>query len=92
MQMTWSEKFEHKGRLKGRREGRREALEEGVRNLRRVVLRLLDQRFGRVPVSIRRKVEKIDSMDQLAELAEKVLAVQSLDEMGLGNGAVKARL
>ena len=82
MQMTWSESLKYKGRL----EGRQEAMAEVVRNLRRVVLRLLDQRFGPVPAGVKRKVEKTDSMDRLTELAEKVRAVQSLDEMGLGKG------
>jgi Domain of unknown function (DUF4351) len=75
MQMTWADELE----LKGRKEGQ----QEGIQNLRRVVLRLLDQRFGSVPVKIQKKVEKISSMDRLTELAEKVLMVQSIDEMGL---------
>ncbi len=31
----------------------------------------------------KKKVEKISSMDRLTELAEKVFAVQSIEEMGL---------
>ena len=75
MQMTWSEKMEAKGRNEGRA--------EGVRSMREVVLELLGQRFGAVPTKVKRKVEKIDSMDRLTEMAKKVLVVQSLDEMGL---------
>ena len=86
MQMTWADKLEQKGflkgRLKGRQEGRQE-VEQAIQSLRRVVLRLLDQRFGSVPPKVQKKVEKISSMDRLTELAEKVFAVQSLDEMGL---------
>jgi len=75
MQMTWAEKMEKEYTEKGRR--------EGVRSLREVVLELLGQRFGEVPVKVKRKVQKIDSMDRLTEMAKKVLVVQSLDEMGL---------
>ena len=83
MQMTWADKLEQKGFVKGRQEGRQEVQQEAVQSLRRVVLRLLDQRFGSVPAKVQKKVEKISSMDRLTELAEKVLVVQSIDEMGL---------
>ena len=90
MQMTWSEKLEAKGRKEGLKEGLKEGREEGrqvraeaVRSLREVVLELLGQRFGAVPAKVKRKIEKIDSMDRLSEMAKKVLVVQSLDEMGL---------
>jgi hypothetical protein len=52
--------------------------------MRRVVLRLMAQRFGAVPTRMRRKIEAIDSLEPLADLAERVLAVESAGELGLG--------
>jgi hypothetical protein len=47
------------------------------------VLRLLSQRFGAVPETVQRKIEAIDSVDSLSNLATKVFEVESIDEMGL---------
>lgn len=76
MQMTWAEQMEAKYEAKYTRKGSLEAL-------RRVVLRLLDRRFGQVPETVRRRVEAIDSTEPLNELAEKVLEARSIEEMGL---------
>lgn len=63
-----------------RRRERREGREEGAR---KVLLRLLGHRFGRVPVAVRRRVEEIDSVDRLIRLAERVLTARSLEDLGL---------
>lgn len=75
MEMTWAERMEAEYTRKG--------IETGLAALRQVVLRLLDRRFGSVPETVRRKVEAIDAMEPLADLAEKVLEVRSIDDMGL---------
>ena len=64
----------------GRKEGRREGLEQGAR---RVLLRLLGQRFGQLPDSVRRRVAEIDSVERLTRLAERVLTASSLEDVGL---------
>lgn len=75
MEMTWAEQMELQGVEKG--------IQQGLEALHRVVLRLLSQRFGAVPETVQRKVEAIDSMDSLSNLAARVLEVESIDDMGL---------
>jgi hypothetical protein len=75
MEMTWAEKMEIEYTQKG--------VQRGLDALHRVVLRLLSQRFGTIPETLRRKVEAIDSMDSLSDLATRVHEVQSIDDMGL---------
>ncbi len=60
-----------------------EAEARGIERMRRVVLRQIEQRFGAVPAKLRRKIEAIDSMEPLADLAEKVLVVDSVGALGL---------
>ncbi|MCP4592785.1 MAG: DUF4351 domain-containing protein [bacterium] len=55
---------------------------KGVRDL---VLHLLSQRFGSLPASIKRRIEAISSVQELTRLAESVLKVDSLEELGLGS-------
>ena len=51
--------------------------------MREVVLQLLGRRFGAVPDTVRRKVEAIDEMKPLADLASRVLEIESIDDVGL---------
>jgi hypothetical protein len=60
-----------------------QGLTAGLQALRQVVVRLLGRRFGPVPETVQRKVEAIDSMESLGSLAERVLEVESIEEMGL---------
>jgi hypothetical protein len=83
MEMTWAEQMEVEYTQKGIEKGIEKGLEKGIAALHRVVLRQLSQRFGAVPDRVRQKVEAIGSVDSLSELAEKVLEVRSIDEMGL---------
>ena len=62
-----------------KQEGFREALE----SLRRVLLNTLEARFGPLSEEVRRKVEGIDSFEELAELSVRVGSVSSLDSLGL---------
>lgn len=74
--MSWGDKL----RAEGWREGRREGLEQGAQKM---LLRLLNRRFGRLPVGVRRRIEEIDSVDRLIRLAERVLTARSLEDLGL---------
>ncbi len=74
--MTWSEKLEEKGRTEGIAQG-------AQRGARQILLVLLGKRFGPLPENVRRRVETINSLDRLTELAERVLSAHSLEEMGL---------
>jgi hypothetical protein len=73
-----------KGIERGKREGREEERTQAVERMRRVVFRQIEQRFGAVPVKVRRKIEAIDSLEPLADLAERVLVVEAVGELGLG--------
>jgi hypothetical protein len=84
MQMTWADKIEAKGMLKGRREGLKEAREEDADILRRTVIRQIGQRFGDVPAPIQRRLAAIRSVDKLSAVADRILEVQSIEELGLG--------
>jgi hypothetical protein len=79
MQMTWAERMEAEYTQKGIEQG----LGKGVAALRNVVLHQLKQRFGSVPETVRSKVEAIQEIEPLSDLAEKVLEVDSIEEMGL---------
>jgi hypothetical protein len=71
-EMSWGDRL--------RAEGERQGMELGAR---KVLLRLLSQRFGRLPLAVRRRVEEIDSVDRLIRLAERVLTARSLEDLGL---------
>jgi predicted transposase YdaD len=70
-----------------RQEGRREGRQEGQIQARREMLReLMAQRFGRLPVHVRRQIEEISSLQELRRLGRKVLRAKTLQDMGLGQG------
>lgn len=48
-----------------------------------LALRLLAQRFGTLPDSVRQKLAAIESTDELAALVERVFQGDSLEELGL---------
>jgi hypothetical protein len=79
MELTWLGQAEARGMERGAETATRQAVER----MRRVVLRQIEQRFGPVPAKMRRKIEAIDSLEPLADLAEKVLVVDSMGELGL---------
>ncbi len=79
MELTWLGQAEARGVEKGMERG----IAQGVEQMRRVVLRQIEQRFGAVPARVRRKIEAIDSLEPLVDLAERVLVVDSVSELGL---------
>jgi hypothetical protein len=87
MELTWLGQAEARGMEKGIERGRREGTETATRDavgrMQRVVLRQIEQRFGAVPTKMRRKIEAIDSLEPLADLAERVFVVDSVGELGL---------
>ncbi|HXU46849.1 MAG TPA: DUF4351 domain-containing protein, partial [Thermoanaerobaculia bacterium] len=84
MELTWADRIEAKGIEKGLEKGREGALQEGADRLRRTVLRLLGQRFGEVPSLLRERLAAMRSVDELSEIADRILEVQSIEELGLG--------
>ncbi len=76
MEMTWADRIEAKGISKGRK--------EGVDRLRGTIVRMLGQRFGEVPAPLRRRLALIRSVDGLSAIADRILEVNSIEELGLG--------
>jgi len=74
MEMTWADQMVA--------EYRQKVLGEGIRT---TLLRLLGQRFGAVPPAVRERVEAIESLDELGGLTDRILKVESIEELGLGN-------
>jgi hypothetical protein len=83
MELTWLGQAEARGMEKGIAQGAETATREAVGRMRRVVLRQIEQRFGAVPTKVQRKIEAIDSLEPLADLAERVLVIDSVGELGL---------
>ena len=89
--LTWADKCaaegEQKGRAEGlaegRAEGRAEGLEVARKEIRRLVLGLLADRFGRLPSDVRKRVQAISSTAKLSRLARRVSTAKSLAELGL---------
>jgi hypothetical protein len=72
------------GREQGIEQGREQGLGQAAERLRSTLLRLLGQRFGKIPRRVRARVEAIDSLDELGGLTDRILEVKSIDELGLG--------
>ena len=84
MELTWLGQAEARGMEKGIEKGAETARRQAVERMRRVVFRLMTQRFGAIPTKMRRTIEAFDSLEPLADLAERVLVVDSVGELGLG--------
>jgi len=53
------------------------------RGMRKILTKQLQAKFGPLPQEVVDRVQKIESEDELSELAEKVIKVSSLSELGL---------
>ncbi len=83
MTMTWSERLEAKGMEKGIAKGLQKGKRQGLQTLQKVLLSLLEQRFGPLPEDTRGRVEAISSLSRLARLSERVLTARSLAALRL---------
>lgn len=79
----WKDKGREEGRLEGRQEGRLEERQEILQALRPAVLAQLEQRFGPLSEETKRRVEAIDSGEEMASLLRRILFAHSLAELGL---------
>ena len=75
----WYQRGVRRSHKKGLEKGREEGLVQGAR---RILLRQLESRFGPVPKKIQTRVQKIASVEELESLAEKVVTVGSLQDLG----------
>jgi hypothetical protein len=55
-----------------------------ARGARKVLMSLLEERFGALPEEVRTRVEKIRSLERLSRLAQKALTAKSLKSLRLG--------
>jgi flagellar biosynthesis/type III secretory pathway protein FliH len=95
MATTWSERVAAQGREEGLqtgrqvgrregvREGRQKGLQEGLQAVRKILLGLLEQRFGPLPAATRERIEAISSLDRLTRLSERALTARSLAALRL---------
>lgn len=63
MATTWSERIAAQGREEGRL--------QGLQAVRKILLSLLEQRFGPLSEATRERVEAISSLDRLTRLSER---------------------
>lgn len=77
MELTWLGKAEAQGIKKGIKQGKAEAVEQ----MRRMVLRRIEQRFGAVPEPVQARIETLQSVEPLAKMLEKLPLLQSADDL-----------
>jgi hypothetical protein len=76
VKMTWADRI--------RAEGWRDGLVQGEeRGIRRILLRQLQLRFGSVPEAVHRRVDAIESLEILSEIADSILTAGSIEELGI---------
>jgi hypothetical protein len=93
MELTWMEKLEARGRKMGLKQGvekgRAEGLAKGVREgkaqaveqMRQMVLREIERRFGAVPERVSARVRAIRSLEPLGRMLKDLALVQSADDL-----------
>jgi predicted transposase YdaD len=64
-------------------EGRQEGRQEGIDGTRELLLQQIKLRFGRVPRTVRQRIEGISSMRELRALGRKVILAETLQDLGL---------
>ncbi|MCC6539078.1 MAG: Rpn family recombination-promoting nuclease/putative transposase [Bryobacterales bacterium] len=71
---------------RGMAEGRQQGLEQGTLDtLRAVLLDVLSTRFGEVPASVRNRVQRLESIDELRTLTHRALTAAALSDLGLSS-------
>jgi hypothetical protein len=76
VEMTWGDRLRAEGEARGRLAGERTML-----------LRLLTLMFGEAPPSLVARIQAIDDEETLAQVAQQLVRIQSLDELALPENA-----
>ena len=76
----WKREGMQEGMQKGLRKGRAEGRAEGLQEL---LLSQMEERFGPVPKTIRRRVESIRDFEELKKLGKRLLTAAALEDLGL---------
>ncbi len=88
MMMTWADEIEARGVQEGLQKGLEKGLQKGLekgrlQGMRDLVLHLLTERFGAPSDRARRRIASITSSQELTRLAERLVQVDSAEELGL---------
>jgi predicted transposase YdaD len=79
----WKKEGIEEGLKKGLQKGLKKGREEGLRVAHDLLLSQMADRFGPLPVKIRRQVEGIKDVDELKKLGNRLLVASSLNDLGL---------
>lgn len=71
--LSWSDRWEQEGMEKGR--------QEALGQVRATLLRELARRFGPLPEEVRRRVDAIESLEELTAFGLRAGSASSLDEL-----------
>ncbi len=85
MEMTWADRMAAQYMKQYTQQGMEKGIEKATERFRNTLLRQLGKRFGEVSPTIRERVEAIGSLDELEGLADRLLEVKSIEELGLGS-------
>ena len=85
MEMTWADRMAAQYMQQYTQQGLEKGLAKGVERFRNALLRQLGKRFGEVSPTLRERVQAIESLDELEGLADRILEVKSIEELGLGS-------
>jgi predicted transposase YdaD len=80
----WKQKLLKEGRREGKQEGRQEGFQRATVVTRKMLLQQMRLRFGRLPSTVRQRVEAMSSMRELQALGRKVVLAETLQDLGLG--------
>ncbi len=85
MEMTWADRMAAQYMQQYTQQGMEKGIEKATERFRNTLLRQLGKRFGEVSPTVRERVEAIGSLDELEGLADRLLEVKSIEELGLGS-------
>ena len=76
----WRRQLLQEGRQEGWQEGFQEGMLDGPRGM---LLEQIKLRFGRVPRTVRQKINAISSMREMRAMSRKVILAETLQDLGL---------
>ena len=80
IEMTWGDRLRAEGEARGEARGKARGRLEGERTM---LLRLLSLLFGEAPAAIIERIQAINDEETLAQVAQQLVTIQSLDELVL---------
>jgi len=78
LSMTIATKLIEKGRLEGERKGEKKGKIEGEKSL---LIRLIERKWGQLQPNIKERLDKINTLEELEILGEKVITSESIEEL-----------